>query len=543
MIVHRVFLAVLLAGALAAPAAAQSGARMLVLPFENSGREARLVWLGEASAILLADGLNARGVSAITRAERVRAFEGLHLPVAASLSRATVIKVGQILGASEVIGGSYRLEGDDLVVEAHTITVEVGRLRPVAAERGPLTDLFAIFERLARRLSGGAGAGAGSAHPPLNAFENYVKGLLAESAAARATFLESAIRQFPAFDRARIALWDVRHEQGDHPAALAVVKPVTGDTLPARRAHLRAGVSLLEMGQYDEAAATFTRLLDPDILKTTEPPPAHLAPILNNLGLTQMRRGSDAGSGSPAYYLTRAADADPGDPDYQFNLGYAYAKERNYKAAMYWLREAVRRDVTDADAHYLLAITLDDLGNRIEASRERELAQQLSSKYEEAGRAGGGAGPPSVPSGLERVKTDLEGPGGGRPDQAIVSSAQREQRNLASFHLTRGRRLFENEQDRDAMLELRRAVYLSPYDASAHLLIGRIHLRAGRPGEAIEALKISLWSEDTAPARVTLAEAYLASKNPGAAKAELDRAIALDPDSADARRLLDTITK
>ena len=47
------------------------------------------------------------------------------------------------------------------------------------------------------------------------------------------------------------------------------------------------------------------------------------------------------------------------------------------------------------------------------------------------------------------------------------------------------------------MTELRRVVYLSPYEAQAHLLIGRIHLRAGRPQEAVNALKISIWSEDT----------------------------------------------
>ena len=32
---------------------------------------------------------------------------------------------------------------------------------------------------------------------------------------------------------------------------------------------------------------------------------------------------------------------------------------------------------------------------------------------------------------------------------------------------------------------------------------------AGRPQEAVNALKISIWSEDTAPAHVVLAEAYL----------------------------------
>jgi tetratricopeptide (TPR) repeat protein len=533
----------LVAAGLRADASAQApaGSRVLVLPFENSQRQPRLAWLGEASAILLTDELNARGMAAITREERVRAFDQLHLPVSASLSRATVIKVGEILAASEVIGGSYQVNGDEITVEVHSIRIDVGRLEPRVDERGPLKDLFALFDRLARRLtSGTARISAAPAQPPLGAFESYIKGLVAENAATQATFLEAAVRDFPAFDRARLALWNVRNEQDDHAAALAAVKSVSGSSLDARRAQLKAGVSLLEMKDYGGASAAFTRMLDPAILKTTNPPPADVAPILNDLGIAELRRGAAAAPGSATYYLTRATDADPGDADYPFNLGYAYVLDRNHKAAVYWLREAVRRDVTDADAHYVLAVALQATGSGTEAARERDLARQLSSRYEELERA---ATPdkPIVPQGLERLRTDLEGAHATRPDQAIVNSAQREQRDLAAFHLDRGRRLFEKEQDREAMIELRRAVYLSPYAASAHLLIGRIHLRAGRPAEAIEALKISIWSEDTAAARVALAEAYIAAKNNPAARTELERALALDPASSDAKRLLGTM--
>ncbi len=533
-------LALAVSGSAGSGGQSAGGTRILVLPFENSQREPRLVWLGEASAILLADELNARGLPAITRAERVRVFEQLHLPVAASLSRATVIKVGQILGASEVIGGSYRLAGDELTVVAHSIRIDLGRLQPHVAERSPLTDLFSLFDQLARRLSSGAARASAAPAQPLGAFEHYVKGLMAVSTATQATFLEAAIRDFPGFDRARLALWEVRNEQDDHAAALAAVTTVSGASPLFRHAQLCAGVSLLEMKQYADASATFTRLLDPAILTTTTPAATAYAPILNNLGITQLRRGTTADGGSAAYYLTRAADADPGDADYPFNLGYAYVLDRNYKAAAYWLREAVRRDVTDADAHHLLAIALLATGSPVEAAREQDLARQLSSRYEDM-EPHGAIDKPSAPSGLERLRTDLDGPRASRPDQTMVDSAQREQRSLAAFHLDRGRGLFEREQDREAMTELRRAVYLSPYEASAHLMIGRIHLRTGRPADAIEALKISIWSEDTAPARVALAEAYLTTKNPVAARSELERALVLEPLSADANRLLESI--
>ena len=86
----------------------------------------------------------------------------------------------------------------------------------------------------------------------------------------------------------------------------------------------------------------------------------------------------------------------------------------------------------------------------------------------------------------------------------LAVSGQRDQQELARFYLDRGRRLFEQENDREAMAELNRALYLSPYLAEAHLLLGRSHLRSGRAREAIDALKISLWSAETAEAHVAL---------------------------------------
>ena len=150
------------------------------------------------------------------------------------------------------------------------------------------------------------------------------------------------------------------------------------------------------------------------------------------------------------------------------------------RAAIYWLREALRRNPSDADAHYVLAAALQASGSTVEAAREKELARQLSAQYEELERRAAADKLP-VPKGLERVRTEPDAATGFRPEQAIVNAAQREQRELATFHLDRGRRLFEREEDREAMVELRRAVYLSPYEAQAHLLIGRIHLRGGPP--------------------------------------------------------------
>ena len=503
--------------------------RVLVVPFENGRGEPRFQWLSEAAAVLLTDNLRGAGSNAIVRPERVRAFEQLYLPVSATLSRATVIKVGQLVGASEVVVGTFTVDGDALAVTARSIRVDAGRLQPEIVERGPLTDLFAIFQRLASRLAPGVTA-LPLQSPPLDAFENYIKGLVAENPVSQANFLEAALRDQPGFDRARLALWEVRAEQADHAGALETIRGVAATSPVAFRAQFCTAISLIELKRLEEAMGILQKLLE----RAPDPPAS--AAVLNNLGVLALRRGTTTQTGSPVYFLTKATDADP-DPDYMFNLGYAYASDKNYQGALYWLREALRRDPADVDAHYLLAVVLQATGNSVESARERDLSRQLSSRYEELDRRAAENRTP-VPPGLERLRQYFEGPREARADQTLVTSAQREQRELAAFHLDQGRRLFEREHDRDALAELRRAVFLSPYEARAHLLIGQIHLRAGRPADAIDAFKISIWSEDQAQAHVFLGEAYLKTGDKVRARAEAQRALVMAPDSADAKRLL-----
>jgi tetratricopeptide (TPR) repeat protein len=355
-------------------------------------------------------------------------------------------------------------------------------------------------------------------------FEDYIKGLLAETPETAISYLTSALVQQPSFDRARLALWDVYDDQGEHEAALAAVEPVRADSPLSRPARFLAGVSQLYLKRLDDAFTTFKALAD------TQPSPT----VMNNLGVIQLRRGATPQTGQATYYFTKAAERDPDDEDYVFNLGYAYWQERDPQAAIYWLREAVRRNPADGDAHFVLGAALASTGNTAEAARERELARRLSSAYEPSKRPGGDA----VQKGLERLKNEVELPHARGIESRLATSEQRNQEELAAFHLDRGRRLYQQENDRDALIELNRALYSSPYLAEAHLLLGRIHLRSGRVRDAIDALKIAVWSAESAEAHAALGEAYRQAKDPAAARTEADRALALDPASAEAKQLI-----
>ena len=510
---------------------AQTPARILVMPFENLKREGRIFWLGEASAVLLADDLNALGANAITRPERRRAFERVQVPPTATLTDATVIRIGQLVGASEAIIGTLQLDNDVLIVRARSIALQAGRVEADVTERGSLLELFAIFERVARRVaprSAKSSAEIEGQYPAVAAFEDYIKGLLAETPDTAIAYLNSALKIEPTFDRARLALWDVYTEQGDHARALTAAQSVPPTAPLKARARFLAGLSELNFKKNDEAFATFKALAD---VQATPP-------VLNNLGIAQLRLGSTPQAGLPTYYFTKAAQGDPDDPDYYFNLGYAYWQARDAQAAIYWLREVVRRTPADGDAHYVLGAALAAVGNAAEAAREKELARRLSSAYEQWDRR---PAADAVPKGLERVKTDAELPHAGRIEAAFTTSEQRDQQELARFYLDRGRRLFSQENDREAVIELNHALYLSPYLAEAHLLLGRVHMRSGRLREAVAALQISLWSAPTADAHAALGETYRQMKDLPAARAEAERALALDPKSSEGARLRDML--
>ena len=495
----------------------------VVIPFDNPAQDPRLAWLREGAAILLTDALAAIGVAVVEREERLQAFDRLQLPANAALSRASTIRVGHALSAASVITGTVQMQGDQLVIRTRTVRLDTGRLLPEVEASGALPDMFGVFATLAQRIRGGPGTVTVNDRlaPSPQVFEWYVKGLIAETPPTQVTFLEQALQAAPKFDRVRLALWDVHSEASAHQRALDVISEVSATSRLYRECRFRRSLSLMHLKRFDDALQTLRAML-------AESPAAAVA---NAIGVIELRRAATYQPGRATYYFSQASELDPSDGNLFFNLGYAYWLDKDAKAAIYWLREAVRRDPADGDAHYILSVALQQTGATAEAARERELAERLSSKYKSWQAKAATAEP--VPRGLERLIEELI-PARARVDNTIDLAGQRDQEKLAAFHLDAGRRAFQREVDREAIQELRRALYISPYLAEAHLLLGRLYLRGGRASDAVEELKIALWSEATVPAHLALAEAFLQVQDRAAARVEVERALALDPNSPEA---------
>jgi len=508
-------------------AAAPAPPAAMVLPFSieaapgTSGLAGAPYWFGEAAAITLTDELGALGVASASRDDRVNAFEALQLPMASPLTRATIIRAGEVIGVSAIVMGEVRLDAR-LSVRARVIDLASGHQWPDVTADGPSSDFFELFARVAKGLAVNLTKGGGIVplppRPSVDAFEDYVKGLVATSPDVQVRFLDAARLHAPDDARILIALWRAHTAQGDHARALEAATRVPAGARESRAARFLAAQSLMALKRYDEAFKALEALYKE----------APSAAVSNALGVLQIRRGGAPQGGTPAYFFNRAVDEGHGDAEIAFNLGYAYALAGDPASAVYWLREVVRRQPADGVAHLVLSALLVAQAKTVEAQREFDLAKLL-------GAAEGAPAAPTdrVPRGLERLQPDLDPP---LVRQAIPPVQDLDQ--TASFYLERGRRLAEEMRDREAIDELRRAIYVSPYLDQPHLLLGRIFRRTGRLTEAVGEFTLALWCQETADGHAGLASVQLAIGKRDAARASAQRALALDPANAEAKEVL-----
>lgn len=468
---------------------------VLVLAFESENRADGAGWLREGLPLLVAGAFEVQGADVFDRATRVEALEQLQLPPQSPLSRASAIRVGELLGATAVVTGQFSVSGTSLVIRARTVFLSPPALSSEVTVTRPLSGLFEAAGSVAAQLAGASSpAGAWVAPPSVAAFAAMVEGLTGDTVEAQERSLKQAISLAPAYADARLAYWSLLRDAGRHAVALDVVRAVPQASGLHRQARYAVALSLIDLGRYDDAFRTLRELLK------LQPSSA----VANALGVIQLRRTPTAQTGQPTYYFSQAVELDPDNADLYFNLGYAYWRARDAQGSAYWLREAVRRNPADAEAHFVLGSALQQLGATVEGQREQALARQLSGDVER--------GSTGVPSGLERLSTTLKGVR--RRGQALdAPTSAAERTSLARFHLDAGRRAFERGDDREALSALRRATFLSPYLAEAHLLLGRLYLRADRVDEAVAALRIALWSDDSPDAKTWLAEA-LARQRP-----------------------------
>ena len=513
-------------------------AQFLVFPFENRSGDPRLEWLSEGLEELTIGRLSASGQHVYTHEGRATEVERYGLPMTARISRATMLRLATDLDADYVIFGSYTSDGKNLSVDGRLLRVTPAALEPATRESGPLDSLMDLDTRVVWRLLSTNDRRFpltleefSRAQSPLrlDAFEHFVRGHSAVDDEVRVRELKQAVALEPNWPEPAFALGKAYSARHDCSTAIVWFGRVPKNNSRYVESLFASGVCRVWLGQPDRAEEAFLSLQE--LVKNAG---AGVPEILNNLAIARERNGKVTAARAD---LARAAELDPQENDYPFNLGLLALRAGDIAGSAAYLREAVKRQPDDPESRAVLIYALERSGQKAEAQGEREAAAEIPGLLPLPGISA------ETLANLDRLKTELdtatlmlEMEGADLP----VAEASHPDAGAAG-HDHAGRQQLAAGRLDDAQREFRAALATDAHDPAAHRGLAEIAHRRQRLDEAVAEYRASLDARDSATVRLALARVYLEQKKVPLAREELEKAVKLAPNYTEAKQLLERL--
>ena len=508
---------------------------LLVFPFENLSPRADLNWISESFAQVLSSRLAQPDNYIFERDERNAAYVQLGMPVDTPLTLASEFKAAQVLGVDWAILGNFNVTENRLVAHAQLLNVKLLKLSQPLEVSGDLTELVDLQTRLAWRLLATHDPGFTVGNEEefrrrfhdirLDAFENYIRGLLATDDTSRLHFFAESERLDPTDHRAAFALGRLYFDQKDYAnSARWLDKIEESDSDYSESLFLRA-VDEFFLGHESVAEKDF------ETLAKSLP----LDEVSNNLGVLEARRGR---YDEALANFERAYQGDPSDEDFCFNRGVALWDEKRYPEAAESLQAAVQASPDDSEARTLLAVVFGKLND--------DAAEQEELDWLEEHEVGTAAGPPGDVLPMPRLKKNYDGRAFRLLELTLRNAMEQRLANASlqtqiDAHLAEGKKLLAGNLYVQAERELAEVVSLSPADPQAHILLAQALEGQGKHPEAAKELQNSLDLQDSAAAHLSLAHVYLSMKQPERARLQAQDALNLEPGNQQAVQLMQQI--
>ena len=483
-----------------------------MLPFDNSSNAPGLQWISEAFPEVLGQRLASPSLYVISREDRLYAFDRLGIPAAVHPSRATLYRIAEQMDADYLVLGRYNFDGRTFSATAQVLDMKRLRLSPELQASGPLTDLISVARSLAydafKVITPGTSVTRteflqNASAIRLDAFENYMRGILETERLAKIRYFREALRLNPQYTPATLQLGKTYFKNREYESAASWFARVPKSDPSASEANFFLGLSEFYLGQFEKSEAAF---------KVTESR-LPLTEVYNNLGVVASRRGKH----NAIDYFQRAVQADPNDSDYHFNLGVALYRSGDGAAASRQLRDVLSRKPNDAEARQLLETIASGAAANLARTQEP-----------------GAASPPQPRIPLERIKRNYDETSYRQLALEIENAmeqslANTDPRTHAAYHVERGRELLTQGFIVEAERQFREAVLRDPANAGAHAGLARVAEKNNDENAARNEARTSLRLNPTAEAYLVLARLDLRDNNVDAATDSIDRALELEP--------------
>ncbi len=512
-----------------APAAAQSvpGTRtVMVMPFENQSSAAGLEWIAEAFPEVISERMASPHLHAVSREDRVYAFDRTGIPETVRPSRATIYGIAEQMDVDYVVLGSYKFDGTRFSATAQLLDMKKLHLHPAVLSSGPLANLIDIQTVLAWELLEQMPLPPpttreeflkASAPIRIDAFENYIRGVTATDHQQKVRYFRTAVKLNPNYTRAIVELGKTYYNNHEYEQAALWFSRVPKDDAAAGESEFLLGMSEYYRGSFDKAFSAFNSL-------STRLP---LTELYNNMGVADARRGRRSAA---VEYFSKAVNADPSDADYRFNLAVALFKNGDSAGAARQLREELQQRPTDGEAKTLL-----DMINRGVTPPPANSTAAAS-----GGNALLPANQPRIP--LERIKRNYSEASYRQLEMEIhnlteARLAKTDPHTHSAYHVERGRELLAQNQPEQAESQFRDAINADSSNAAAHAQLALLLEKKGDMANALSEAQTSVRLQPNVDALLVIARLDLKKNLFQSAASEVDRALALEPANAAALAL------
>ena len=496
------------------------GQLLLALPFENDSASASVDWIGAAFPEILNQRFAAAGFLPISRNDRAYALEHLGLPPDFRPTRASTLRLAQTLDADSVIYGSYQVEGTRITATARIL--DIGKLRESAAitESADLSRLPDVVNALAWRITRQLDPAypvaeqtflGADANLRLDAFEDYIRGLVQGSSEDRIRHLREAVRLDPTYGPAWLALGDAYFAAQNYDEAAVAYGHLSRNDPNALQADFHRGLAYFYTGKYLPAEDAFA------FVSTRLPLPE----VVNDEGVAAARRGRD---GAPLFQ--QAITGDPKDADYHFNLALAYARRGDSANAQKEVATALKLRPNDSEMQSFVA--------------NLRTPGFLSAADPAPGAVPGTAANPNLP--LERIKRSYNEAAFRQAAfeleqmEALRAATEPAAKRLAAL-LADGNRYLNAGLLVESEREYNRAIAVDAGSAEAYAGLARIRERTGDRDAARQLAARSLHLRDNPAAHLVLARLALLTGQVPVAATEVEAALKDDGNNAEARGL------
>jgi tetratricopeptide (TPR) repeat protein len=481
---------------------------------------ASLDWIREAVPDILTSRFTSAGFLPLTREDRLYALDHLGLPETFQPSRATALKIAEILDANYILIGSYRVESGKLTLKSRIVDVAKLRISDEVTETGPIDQLIPLLNSLAwqltRKLDPSFSVAqetfrAASANLRLDAFEQYIRGETEPDPAERLRHLKKATDLSPDFTEAWLATAKIEFASQQYEQAAVSFSKVTriasSPDPSALEAGFYRGLALMYSGNYPRAEEAFA------VVARVMPLPE----VVNNQAVAMSRRGKDAAGAIPLF--RQAAAADPKDADYHFNLAVSLHRHGDNAEALTELAESLKLRPNDSEAKSTLDLWKSSSASPLD-STDGEPLERIKRSYD-------GAAFRQAALMVDQVESAR---------LAALPGPERAAKLASSAH---------EKLDRGLLLDAERgfqaALAADSRSAEAHAGLAEVRERSGDLDAARNEALAALAIKPNLDAYLVLARLDLAANHLTEARDEAESALKLEPASRNAKDLRKTI--